>query len=97
MAAAIVTVALPGLIGAVSSAPPARAAAPAFLQMASASMGHNITVAFQSGGAALYLLDGLRARDDRSGLGHRNERLRLPRRFGHVGAGARRRSLQLPG
>ncbi len=31
-------------------------------------MGHNITVEFQAGGsAAVYLLDGLRARDDRSG------------------------------
>jgi diacylglycerol O-acyltransferase/trehalose O-mycolyltransferase len=31
-------------------------------------MGHNITVEFQGGGApAVYLLDGLRARDDRSG------------------------------
>jgi len=59
---------LPGLIGAVGSTAPARAAAPEFLQVPSASMGHNITVEFQSGGApAVYLLDGLRARDDRSG------------------------------
>ncbi len=57
---------LPGLVGVV--APPARAAAPEFLQVPSAGMGHNITVEFQSGGApAVYLLDGLRARDDRSG------------------------------
>jgi diacylglycerol O-acyltransferase/trehalose O-mycolyltransferase len=58
--------ALPGLIG-VGVAPPAHAA-PEFLQVPSAGMGRNITVEFQSGGApALYLLDGLRARDDRSG------------------------------
>ncbi len=59
---------LPGLVGVVGGVAPARAAAPEFLQVPSASMGHNITVEFQSGGApAVYLLDGLRARDDRSG------------------------------
>ncbi len=59
---------LPALVGVISSAPAAQAAAPEFLQVPSASMGHNITVEFQSGGApAVYLLDGLRARDDRSG------------------------------
>lgn len=66
--AGIVAAALPGLLGVVESAPSARAAAPEFLQVPSAGMGHNITVEFQGGGArALYLLDGLRARDDRSG------------------------------
>jgi diacylglycerol O-acyltransferase/trehalose O-mycolyltransferase len=59
---------LPALAGVVSPAPAVRAAAPEFLQVPSASMGHNVTVEFQSGGApAVYLLDGLRARDDRSG------------------------------
>jgi diacylglycerol O-acyltransferase/trehalose O-mycolyltransferase len=68
MTAAILLATLPALIGAVGSAPKARAAAPEFLQVPSPSMGHNITVEFQSGGApAVYLLDGLRARDDRSG------------------------------
>jgi diacylglycerol O-acyltransferase/trehalose O-mycolyltransferase len=67
-AAAATAAALPGLVSAVAGAPPARAAAPEFLQVPSAGMGHNITVEFQSGGpAAVYLLDGLRARDDRSG------------------------------
>ncbi|UQX10294.1 esterase family protein [Candidatus Mycobacterium methanotrophicum] len=68
LTAAIVAAATPGLISAVSAAPRAQAAAPEFLQVPSPSMGHNITVEFQSGGApAVYLLDGLRARDDRSG------------------------------
>jgi diacylglycerol O-acyltransferase / trehalose O-mycolyltransferase len=59
---------LPGLVGMFGGTGPARAAAPEFLQVPSPSMGHNITVEFQSGGApAVYLLDGLRARDDRSG------------------------------
>lgn len=59
---------LPGLIGLGAAPPPAHAAGPEFLQVPSASMGHNITVEFQGGGApAVYLLDGLRARDDRSG------------------------------
>jgi diacylglycerol O-acyltransferase/trehalose O-mycolyltransferase len=63
--AGVAVAALPGLVGA---APPARAAAPEFLQVPSAAMGRNITVEFQGGGApAVYLLDGLRARDDRSG------------------------------
>jgi diacylglycerol O-acyltransferase/trehalose O-mycolyltransferase len=67
-AAGIAAAALPGLVGLAGTAPPARAAAPEFLQVPSAGMGRNITVEFQSGGApAVYLLDGLRARDDRSG------------------------------
>lgn len=66
--AALTTAALPWLVGVVGGEPKARAAAPEFLQVPSAGMGHNITVEFQSGGApAVYLLDGLRARDDRSG------------------------------
>jgi diacylglycerol O-acyltransferase/trehalose O-mycolyltransferase len=68
MTAAILLATLLVLIGTVESAPKARAAAPEFLQVPSPSMGHNVTVEFQSGGApAVYLLDGLRARDDRSG------------------------------
>jgi diacylglycerol O-acyltransferase / trehalose O-mycolyltransferase len=59
---------LPGLVGAVGSGPVARAAAPEFLQVPSPGMGHNITVEFQGGGpSAVYLLDGLRAQDDRNG------------------------------
>jgi diacylglycerol O-acyltransferase/trehalose O-mycolyltransferase len=66
--AGIAAVTLPGLLGAIGRGPTARAAAPEFLQVPSAGMGHNITVEFQGGGArAVYLLDGLRARDDRSG------------------------------
>jgi diacylglycerol O-acyltransferase/trehalose O-mycolyltransferase len=66
--AAVAAAALPGLAGVIGGEPPARAASPEFLQVPSAAMGHNITVEFQEGGApALYLLDGLRARDDRSG------------------------------
>ncbi len=64
----IAMAALPGLVGVVGEVAPARAAAPEFLQVPSPSMGHNITVEFQGGGApAVYLLDGLRARDDRNG------------------------------
>ncbi|OBI08859.1 diacylglycerol acyltransferase/mycolyltransferase Ag85A [Mycolicibacter nonchromogenicus] len=59
---------LSALMGVGPSAPPAGAAGPEFLSVPSPSMGHNITVEFQGGGApAVYLLDGLRARDDRSG------------------------------
>ncbi len=66
--AAIAVTAFPVLAGAIASGHAARAAAPEFLQVPSAGMGHNITVEFQGGGApAVYLLDGLRARDDRSG------------------------------
>ncbi|ORW75654.1 diacylglycerol acyltransferase/mycolyltransferase Ag85A [Mycobacterium riyadhense] len=68
MVTGIAVATLPGLVGVFGGAAPARAAAPEFLQVPSASMGRNITVEFQSGGApAIYLLDGLRARDDRSG------------------------------
>ncbi|OBI42240.1 diacylglycerol acyltransferase/mycolyltransferase Ag85A [Mycobacterium kyorinense] len=68
MNAGIAAAALPGLIGLVGTPPTARAAAPEFLAVPSPSMGHDITVEFQGGGApAVYLLDGLRARDDRSG------------------------------
>jgi diacylglycerol O-acyltransferase/trehalose O-mycolyltransferase len=64
----IAPVVLPGLAGVAETVPRAWAAAPEFLQVPSAGMGRNITVEFQSGGApAVYLLDGLRARDDRSG------------------------------
>lgn len=66
--AGIAATTLPGLACVGGVAPPARAASPEFLQVPSAGMGRNITVEFQSGGApAVYLLDGLRARDDRSG------------------------------
>lgn len=67
-AAGIAAAAVPGLAGVAEVTPPARAAAPEFLQVPSPSMGHDITVEFQQGGApAVYLLDGLRARDDRNG------------------------------
>ncbi|MCV7085987.1 esterase family protein [Mycolicibacter hiberniae] len=59
---------LPAVIGFGAASGPAAAAGPEFLQVPSASMGRNIPVQFQGGGApAVYLLDGLRARDDRSG------------------------------
>jgi len=67
-AATIAAAALPGLVDVVGTASTARAAAPEFLQVPSAAMGRSITVEFQQGGApAVYLLDGLRARDDRNG------------------------------
>jgi len=65
---AVAAAVLPGLVGVAEGGPPARAAAPEFLQVPSAGMGHNITVEFQGGGpSAVYLLDGLRAQDDRNG------------------------------
>lgn len=68
MVAGAAVTAMPGLIGVVGGAPPARAAAPEFLKVHSPSMNRDITVEFQGGGApAVYLLDGLRAREDRSG------------------------------
>jgi diacylglycerol O-acyltransferase/trehalose O-mycolyltransferase len=58
---------LPALIGIVGGTPTA-AAAVEVLSVPSPSMGRDITVQFQGGGPkAVYLLDGLRARDDRNG------------------------------
>jgi diacylglycerol O-acyltransferase/trehalose O-mycolyltransferase len=56
-------------LGAVAAQPPAAKAADVeYLSVPSPSMGRNITVEFQGGGPkAVYLLDGLRAQDDRSG------------------------------
>lgn len=57
---------LPGL--AVLAQPPVTSAAPEVLSVPSPSMGRDIRVQFQGGGShAVYLLDGLRAQDDRSG------------------------------
>src|SRR5689334_24001281 len=66
---------LPGLVGVVGGSATAsafsRPGLPVeYLQVPSASMGRNIKVQFQSGGAnspAVYLLDGLRAKDDYNG------------------------------
>src|SRR4029078_2379094 len=58
---------LAGLIGVLGGIPTA-AAAPEVLSVPSASMGRDVAVQFQGGGPhAVYLLDGLRARDDRNG------------------------------
>ncbi|OYN75944.1 diacylglycerol acyltransferase/mycolyltransferase Ag85A [Mycolicibacterium sphagni] len=73
--AAIVTAALPGLIGLVGGSATAgafsRPGLPVeYLMVPSPSMGHDIKVQFQSGGPnspAVYLLDGLRAQDDFNG------------------------------
>ncbi|MGA9373606.1 MAG: esterase family protein [Mycobacterium sp.] len=73
--AAIATAALPGLVGLAGGAATAgafsRPGLPVeYLQVPSAAMGRDIKVQFQSGGAnspAVYLLDGLRARDDFNG------------------------------
>jgi diacylglycerol O-acyltransferase/trehalose O-mycolyltransferase len=64
---------LPGLITAAGGAATAQAySRPGLpvedLQVPSAAMGRNVLVRFQPGGShAVYLLDGLRARDDNSG------------------------------
>jgi diacylglycerol O-acyltransferase / trehalose O-mycolyltransferase len=61
------TALLAGLVDIVGATPTA-AAAPEMLSVPSASMGRDIAVQFQGGGPhAVYLLDGLRARDDRNG------------------------------
>ena len=58
---------LPALIGIAGGTPTARAAVEV-LSVPSPSMGRDVTVQFQGGGPkAVYLLDGLRARDDRNG------------------------------
>ena len=65
--AAFAATLLAGLIGVLGGAPTA-AAAPEVLSVPSPSMGRDIQVQFQGGGPrAVYLLDGLRARDDRNG------------------------------
>jgi len=57
------------VLGTVAAQPPtANAAEVEYLSVPSSSMGRNITVQFQGGGPkAVYLLDGLRAQDDRNG------------------------------
>lgn len=75
LVAAVTAVLLPGVIGLVggsaTSGAFSRPGLPVeYLQVPSASMGHDIKVQFQSGGAnspAVYLLDGLRAQDDFNG------------------------------
>ncbi len=73
LVAAIATVALPGLIGLVGGSATAGAwSRPGLpvetLMVPSPSMGRDIKVQFQGGGPnAVYLLDGLRAREDFNG------------------------------
>jgi diacylglycerol O-acyltransferase/trehalose O-mycolyltransferase len=70
---AVTAVVLPGLVGVAGGTATAGAYSPAGLpvedlQVPSAAMGRNVLVRFQPGGKhAVYLLDGLRARDDNSG------------------------------
>jgi diacylglycerol O-acyltransferase/trehalose O-mycolyltransferase len=70
---AITAAALPGLVGVTGNTAAASAYSPPGLpvedlQVPSAAMGRNVLVRFQPGGRhAVYLLDGLRARDDNSG------------------------------
>jgi diacylglycerol O-acyltransferase / trehalose O-mycolyltransferase / mycolyltransferase Ag85 len=66
-AAAIAAALLPGLVG-ISGGTPTAGAAVEVLNVPSPSMGRDIPVQFQGGGPkAVYLLDGLRARNDRNG------------------------------
>lgn len=66
-AVAVAAALLPGLAGVVGGTATAGAAVDV-LSVPSAAMGRDITVEFQGGGPkAVYLLDGLRAQDDRSG------------------------------
>ncbi len=67
LSAAFAATLLAGLIAVLGGTPTA-AAAPEVLSVPSPSMGRDVQVQFQGGGAhAMYLLDGLRARDDRNG------------------------------
>jgi diacylglycerol O-acyltransferase / trehalose O-mycolyltransferase len=72
-AASVAALMVPGLIGVTGGAATAQAySRPGLpvedLQVPSAAMGRNVLVKFQPGGShAVYLLDGLRARDDNSG------------------------------
>ncbi len=67
LSAAFAATLLASLISVLGGTPTA-AAAPEMLSVPSASMGRDIAVQFQGGGPhAVYLLDGLRARDDRNG------------------------------
>ena len=73
MAGALAALLLPGLIavagGSATSAAFSRPGLPVeTLMVPSAAMGRDVPVRFQGGGSkAVYLLDGLRARDDNSG------------------------------
>jgi diacylglycerol O-acyltransferase / trehalose O-mycolyltransferase len=65
--AAMAALLLPGFVGVIGGSATAAAAAEV-LDVPSPSMGHDIRVQFQGGGPhAVYLLDGLRAQDDRNG------------------------------
>src|SRR6201991_1272583 len=67
LAATAVAALLPALVGVIGGTPKASAAVEV-LSVPSPSMGRDITVQFQGGGPrAVYLLDGLRAQDDRNG------------------------------
>jgi diacylglycerol O-acyltransferase / trehalose O-mycolyltransferase len=67
LAASAVAALLPALLGVIGGTPTAGAAVEV-LGVPSPSMGRDITVQFQGGGPkAVYLLDGLRAQDDRNG------------------------------
>jgi diacylglycerol O-acyltransferase / trehalose O-mycolyltransferase len=66
--AALAALLLPGFVGVFGSSATAAAASVEYLDVPSPSMGRNIRVEFQgSGPHAVYLLDGLRAQDDRNG------------------------------
>ena len=67
-----------------------------YLQVPSASMGRNIMVQFQYGGPhAVYLLDGLRARDDYNGWDIETAAFEWYYQSGIVGRHAGRRHVQL--
>src|SRR4030081_255915 len=68
MTGAVAAALLCGVISAAGGDSPTARAAAEVLSVPSPSMGRDIPVQFQGGGPhAVYLLDGLRARDDRNG------------------------------
>ena len=94
-AAALTAALLPGLVGVIVGTPTAGAAVEV-LSVPSPSMGRDITVQFQGGGPkAVYLLDGLRARDDRNGWDIETGAFGWFDGSGLVGGHAGRRHVQL--
>ena len=101
IAGALAALVLPGLIavagGSGSAAAYSRPGLPVeTLMVPSAAMGRDIPVKFQGGGThAVYLLDGLRARDDNSGWDIETAAFENYYESGSVGGHARRRHVEL--
>ena len=80
--------------GLIALPPTSSAAQVEVLGVPSAAMGRNITVQFQGGPRAVYLLDGLRAQDDRNGWDINTGAFSWFDGFGCVGGDAGRRRVE---